>query len=83
MAYAISTVSCLFLLTAYLGKVLTSYKASALFSFSLGALYGVLYIIIQMEDFALLMGALMLFAILALLMMSTRNINWYTISRKP
>ena len=39
-------------------------------------LYGYLYVLLQLEDWALLMGSIGLFAILALVMYATRNVDW-------
>ena len=39
----------------------------------LGALYGYLYVLLQLEDYALLMGSVGLFVILALVMFLTRQ----------
>jgi inner membrane protein involved in colicin E2 resistance len=38
-----------------------------------------LYILLQLEDDALLMGSVGLFAVLAAIMYLTRKINWYAI----
>jgi inner membrane protein len=49
-------------------------------------LYGFLYIVLQLQDYALLMGSLGLFLILAIIMYVTRNIDWFAImmtERKP
>lgn len=41
------------------------------------ALYALMYVLMQMEDFALIVGSLTLFAALALLMLLTRKVDWY------
>jgi inner membrane protein len=46
----------------------------------LGALYGALYLVLGSEDYALLMGALLLFAALAAFMLCTRKLDWYAVS---
>jgi inner membrane protein len=43
------------------------------------SLYGFLFINLQMEDYALLLGSIGLFLILAIVMYLTRNLNWYTL----
>ncbi|MCC6129366.1 MAG: inner membrane CreD family protein, partial [Acidobacteria bacterium] len=45
----------------------------------LGALYGYLYVLLQLEDYALLLGALALFSILSTVMYLTRKIDWYEV----
>ena len=43
----------------------------------LATLYAFLYLLLRLEDYALLAGSIGLFLMLALLMYSTRRINWY------
>ncbi len=46
------------------------------------ALYGYLYFVLILEDYALLFGSLLVFALLATVMYLTRNIDWFALSRK-
>lgn len=78
-SYLLATLSSTSLGFVYLKKVLAGTKNSLFFSLGLTLLYGILYVIIQAEDFALLMGAALVFAMLAAVMMVTRNIDWYEI----
>lgn len=39
--------------------------------------YGILYALVISEDYALLMGAIVLFAILGAVMLATRKVDWY------
>jgi inner membrane protein len=39
--------------------------------------YGLLYALVLSEDYALLLGAIILFAALAAVMIATRRVNWY------
>jgi len=39
--------------------------------------YGLLYLLVTAEDYALLAGALALFALVATLMVLTRKLDWY------
>jgi inner membrane protein len=45
----------------------------------LSALYGYLYLLLRLEDYSLLAGAVGLFVMLALVMFLTRRIDWYTL----
>ena len=45
----------------------------------LSALYGYLYLLLRLEDYALLAGAVGLFLMLALVMFLTRKIDWYVL----
>ncbi|WP_339066613.1 cell envelope integrity protein CreD [Teredinibacter turnerae] len=76
-AYTIAAGSCCLLLLEYLSAMLGRRRRAAIFCGCLAVLYAKLYVILQMEDFALLMGSLMMFALLALLMITTRNIRWH------
>lgn len=76
-AYFIGASCCAMLLLFYVQYLLHSRKRAVVFCGVLLALYGLLYIIIQAEDFALLMGALLVFCVLSGLMISTRNVDWY------
>jgi inner membrane protein len=40
-------------------------------------LYTFVYVIIQLEDFALLMGSIGIFVILAIVMFISKKIDWY------
>jgi len=42
--------------------------------------YGFIFILIQLEDTALLLGSIGLFLVLAAVMYASRKINWYNIS---
>ena len=39
--------------------------------------YAILYVILNSEDYALLMGSLMIFAVISLVMYFTRKLDWY------
>jgi len=39
----------------------------------------VLYVLLQSEDYALLLGSLFLFAVLAAVMVMTRRVDWYRV----
>jgi inner membrane protein len=77
MAYLIASCACVGLLAFYVGHVLGSAARGAVFAALLACLYGVLYLLLQSEDYALLLGSLLLFAVLATVMVVTRRINWY------
>jgi len=60
----------------YVVPILGSVGNAAGFSAALGGLYGVLYGILSSEDYALLTGSLVVFGVLGLVMVVTRNVNW-------
>ncbi len=45
-------------------------------------LYTYLYILLQLEDYALLMGSIGLFVVLSVIMYLTRKIDWYASSQE-
>ncbi|GAA3928569.1 cell envelope integrity protein CreD [Litoribacillus peritrichatus] len=79
LSYLIATLCCAGLLLFYLRYVLRGFTQALMFSGLLLLLYGVLYVIISAEDFALLMGAFLTFVTLTIVMISTRNIDWYDV----
>jgi len=79
-AYLIAVSCCSTLLLFYLRYMLKQLSAACLFSAMIVLLYSLLYIIVQAEDFALLMGAFLVFGVLATLMFVTRKIDWYELS---
>ena len=42
--------------------------------------YGMLYALLKAEDYALLGGSLLLFALLAAVMIGTRRLDWYRLT---
>ena len=80
MAYLWSCVAILLLITFYTRSIFKSIKLTLLMALILAILYGFFYSILQLQDYALLMGSIGLLVILAVVMYLTRNINWYNIS---
>jgi inner membrane protein len=77
LAYAISAVALVALIGFYLAGALRSRARGSLAALLMSLVYGVLYVLILSEDYALLLGALVLFAALAGVMVATRHIDWY------
>lgn len=75
-AYALSAIACVGLITFYVRHVLGSVSHAMGFGGALAALYGLLYGILSSEDYALLMGSLLVFGLLAAVMVLTRKVNW-------
>lgn len=75
-AYLIAAVSVLGLITIYSRAILKGFKFPLLICGSLAALYGFIYVIIQLENYALLVGSIGLFIILAIIMFASRKIDW-------
>jgi len=76
-AYAAAASACALLLGVYAASMLGRALAGALFGGGIALLYGLLYALLQMEQNALVIGSVMLFAALAAVMLVTRRIDWY------
>ena len=76
-AYLLASAGIISLITIYTSSVFRSFKVNAFFAAILSTLYIYLFVILQMQDYALLMGSIGLFIILALMMYFSRRVNWY------
>ena len=79
-AYFASAVAATALITSYSGAVLRSLRRAVPIGGLLTALYGYLYVTLKAEDYALLFGALGVFACLAAFMYLTRRIDWFDVT---
>ncbi len=83
LAYLLAAAALVGLVTAYLagvvGRVSKAFAAGA----GLGGLYATLYLILISEDYALLMGATLLFSVLAAVMLTTRRFDWSSVGKRP
>lgn len=78
-AYALASTACTALLAFYGTHVLRGRRAGLVFGAGVGILYGALYAVLQMEQAALVLGSVLLFAVLAAVMVVTRRIDWYAL----
>lgn len=76
-SYLAAAAACIGLIGFYLSAVLRSIARGAGFAAMLAMLYAALYGLLLSEDNALVLGAGLLFAILAAIMVVTRRIDWY------
>lgn len=77
-AYIIAGISVVVMITLYSVSILRNIKFPLFIAASLSALYVFIYIIIQMENYALLAGSIGLFLILGAVMYFSRKIDWGT-----
>lgn len=75
-SYGIAAAALVALITAYLAGATTNRNAALSIGAALAAAYAILYVILLSEDYALLLGSLLLFVILAVLMLTTRRLDW-------
>lgn len=81
-AYVTASAACVALLGAYVAAVLRGWKPAVGFAAGLAALYALLYVVMNSQDYALLLGSALLFAVLTTVMMSTRRVNWHALGEK-
>ena len=79
IAYLAAASACTALLTFYGSFVLRGTRAGAAFGAGIAALFAALYALLQLEQNALLLGALLIFGVLAAFMVATRRIDWYAL----
>ena len=75
-AYLIASLLVVSLISLYSISILKNKKFPLFIGLSLLALYGFIFVIIQLDSYALLVGSLGLFMILALVMYVSRKIDW-------
>jgi len=83
LAYVTASAACVGLLAFYVGHVLHSAARGLGFGILLTALYAVLYVLLLSEDYALLLGSLLLFGVLGAVMVMTRRVDWYRVGESP
>jgi len=77
VAYVVAGLACVALIGYYLRHVLGGWARGAGFAGLLGTLYAALYGLLVSEDNAMVLGAGLLFLILASIMVLTRKVDWY------
>jgi inner membrane protein len=78
-SYLVAAAGIVVLVSAYSWSVLASRLFAGVVATVVSVLYGFLYVLLQCEDYALLLGSVGLFAILGLFMYLTRKVDWYTV----
>ena len=76
-AYLIAASLTILLITLYAKSHFKSVRSAATFGSLLTCLYAFIFVLIRLEDAALLVGSIGLFIILAMIMFGSRKINWY------
>ncbi len=81
-AYLVAALACNGLITGYLSAVLGGMRRAAALGALLLAAYAVLYLLLQSQEYTLLIGSLLLFATLAGVMYGTRHFDWYDLKKR-
>jgi inner membrane protein len=82
LSYGVAAAALVALITAYLAGATANRFATIAIGAALASTYGILYVILLSEDYALLFGSLLLFVILAALMIATRRLDWSKVGRE-
>ena len=81
LAYLIASIGCIVLIGFYLSFVMRDWRRGLAFATGLTMLYAALYGLLISENNALIMGSILLFAVLAAVMVATRKVDWYQITK--
>ena len=82
-AYLGASVATVGLISGYSAAVLRTRSRAAILALALAALYAVLYVLVQLQTYALLVGSIGLFLMLALAMYLTRGVDGYALGARP
>lgn len=81
LAYLVSAMATLILVTGYVKAILKNTKIALMVAGILALLYSFIFVIIQLEDMALLIGSIGLFIVLSTVMYLSRKIDWYNLNQ--
>ncbi|MBL1280352.1 MAG: cell envelope integrity protein CreD [Fluviicola sp.] len=81
-AYILAAIMTILLIFMYCRSILKSWGLAAMTASILTILYGFIFIIIQMQDYALLFGSLGIFLILAVTMYFSRRVDWFSLKEE-
>jgi inner membrane protein len=76
-AYLIAGAATILLISLYAKSHFKTTRSAVIFGLLLSGLYGFIYVLISLEDTALLVGSIALFIVVAIIMYATRKVNWY------
>src|SRR5690606_37199455 len=76
LAYLIASAATVILIGSFTAAILGSKKGAAILSAILGVFYVFVFVLIQLQDLALLFGGIGLFVIIAVMMYLSARTNW-------
>lgn len=77
IAYLISSIAIVLMITLYVKTIFVKTSHTLIIGAFVAGLYTYLYIMLQLEDMSLLIGAIGLFVALAAIMYASRKVDWY------
>ncbi|MBX2930144.1 MAG: cell envelope integrity protein CreD [Saprospiraceae bacterium] len=78
-AYGIASVATIGLISFYSAAVLQVRRLTVQLTLLLCAMYGFIFVVLQLEDYALLAGSIGIFVALAAVMYYSRKVDWYNL----
>jgi len=78
LSYLFSSVAIVGLITAYAAGIFRQTRLTMILGICLVLLYVFLFILIQLQDYALLLGSIGLFVAMGLIMYTSRKVDWYS-----
>ena len=81
-AYLIASLTIILQISLYVKSMFKHNILTLITALILIVLYSFIFVIIQLQDFSLLVGSIGLFIVLAAAMYFSRNIDWYSLKTK-
>ncbi|MBN2324002.1 MAG: cell envelope integrity protein CreD [Spirochaetes bacterium] len=78
-SYVLASLVTIGIISAYSARILEKKKRTVFFTLLLVLLYVCLFVLMQLEDYALLLGSAIVFLLLGFVMFITRKIDWYSV----
>lgn len=82
-AYGLSALVIVGLVTAYAAASFRQRRLALVTAGVLALVYGFLFVVLQLQDYALLVGSLGLVVVLGAVMFLSRNVDWYNPATRP
>lgn len=79
VSYGVASLATIGLIAFYVCHILHGLRRGLVFGGLLALLYGVLYVLLQSEDHALVAGSALVFGLMTLAMTLTRKVDWYAL----
>lgn len=83
LAFLLAAGATVTLVGAYAGGVFQSLRRGVIAFVAFAVLYALIYLLMRLEDYALLAGSSAAFVTIAAVMWFTRNLDWYGLARGP
>jgi inner membrane protein len=76
ISYLIAAVATIALVSSFIYWITRDKKTCLLFNLILAVFYGFIFVLMQLQDFSLLVGTVGIFVILAIMMRLSTKVNW-------